>query len=314
MTRPNNRGREHFGFLDGISQPGIRDGQLPEAGPLWPGEFVFGYASHDAKDPAYPGKLASGGPEWTRNGSLMVIRRLHQRVPEFNRFIETADNHMDRDLLAARIVGRWKSGAPLSIAALQDDPLLGADDGHNNDFDFANDPQGRRCPLASHIRKAYPRTDITDIPAARAAVSNIEKREVSANDTYTHRVIRRGIPFGPELSTEEKASGHTTEGVERGLMFVCYQTSIVRQFEYIVRNFTNNDALLGQDRDRNTLRHFEGLTLPYPSGDPGKSITLDTFVYPTGGGYFFMPSLSAFEKFVATPGRARNEGGEYGNL
>jgi Dyp-type peroxidase family len=345
MTLPNNRGHEHFGFVDGVSNPEILDEQLPASGPIWPGEFVFGYLSQDPKDPNSPGKLTSGGPEWTRNGSLMVVRRLVQRVPEFNSFIEAKADAlgMDRELFAARIVGRWKSGAPLSITPLLDDPLLGADNRQNNEFDFANDPQGRRCPFVSHIRKAYPRNDMRDFIEIEAqnlelaakkledhkleltaknkefeAKSESEKREFFASDAYTHRVMRRGIPFGPELTSKESASGQTTEGVERGLMFVCYQTSIERQFEYIVKNFINGDpdykrgpdALVGQNRDHNNHRHVEGLALSYPSGDPHRSIRLDTFVSPTGGGYFFVPSLRAFEEFVAAPNQRPNKGGE----
>jgi deferrochelatase/peroxidase EfeB len=336
MTRPNNRGHEHFGFRDGISNPIIiLDERLPASGYTWPGEVVFGYPSQDPESPIYPGKLASGGPEWTRNGSLMVVLRLVQRVPEFDRFIKAKADKlgMDRELFAARIVGRWKSGAPLSITPLLDDPLLGADKQRNNDFNFDNDQLGRRCPFASHIRKAYPRNDIRDfieletqklklaakkletqkleLETQKLEIKNkefetkseSEKREFFANDAYTHRVMRRSIPFGPELTSEEMARGKTAEGVERGLMFVCYQTSIERQFEYIVKNFINDDpankrgpdALLGRGRD------VKGLALSYPSGDPHQSISLDTFVSPTGGDYFFVPSLRAFEEFVAAP-------------
>jgi Dyp-type peroxidase family len=323
-TMPNNRGHEHFGFLDGVSQPGIRDERLPGSGSIWPGEFVFGYPSQDSKDANYPGKLASGGPEWTRNGSLMVVRRLVQCVPEFNTFIESQAHglDMDTDLFGARLVGRWKSGAPLSKTPLLDDPLLGADNRRNNDFDFANDPAGRRCPFAAHIRRAYPRNDITNIRAVREADSDIEKRELSVNDTYTHRVIRRGIPFGPELTSEERKTGRTDPKLTRGLMFVCYQTSIERQFEYIVRNFINDDpdsdhtdrrgpdALIGQNRDHNSHRHVEGLALSYPSGDLHRSISLGTFVGPTGGGYFFVPSLRAFEEFATAPNQRPNKGSE----
>src|SRR5262249_52283606 len=154
---------------------------------------------------------------------------------------EGAKFDMDRDLFAARMVGRWKSGAPLAITPLQDDPLLGEDKRHNNDFDFANDPHGRRCPFAAHIRKAYPRNDITP------------------GDTDIHRIIRRGISFGPEVSAEEKKTAKTHH--ERGMMFVCYQTSIDKQFEYITRHRFNDpefapagnepglDPLVGQDRD-----------------------------------------------------------------
>jgi deferrochelatase/peroxidase EfeB len=209
MTRPG-RSREHFGFVDGISQPGFRDDRLPAAaGRLRPGEFVFGYPTENPEDPGFPGQPAgASGPEWIKNGSLMVVQRFIQRVPKFNAFInKTADDDlaMDRELLAARVVGRWRSGAPLSIAPLQDNPLLGADEEWNNNFDFANDPGGYRCPFAAHICKVYPPNDITaealDIPAERlGAASEFEKRRQSANFTAKHRIIRRGIPFGPELN------------------------------------------------------------------------------------------------------------------
>ena len=200
MTREFDRGHEHFGFLDGVSQPSVRgridqvfpdrkflqknqnpddpNQGLPGADLIWPGEFVFGYPGQDPADPETPGKPVSGGPDWLKNGSLMAFRRLNQFVPEFNSFVEdTADKlGMDSDLFAARMVGRWKSGAPISITPQQDDPQLGADEMSNNDFDFDNDPRGRRCPFAAHIRKAYPRNDIT--PAAKAT-SEFERREES---------------------------------------------------------------------------------------------------------------------------------------
>jgi Dyp-type peroxidase family len=281
MTRPNNRRREHFGFLDGVSQPGIR-GRIdrvfpdrkflqPDRNPndptetsqgsdlVWPGEFVFGYPSAASTtagviDPDGPGNLTTCGVQWTRNGSLMVLRRLNQLVPEFNRFVvrEADANEADRELFGARTVGRWKSGAPLSVVPFQDDSCLGSDGARNNDFDFGADPKGRRCPLSAHIRRAYSR---------------------STDTAYSHRLIRRGIPFGPEVNPEETKAGQTGETVERGLMFVCYQTSIYKQFEFITDRLNNREA----------------------GPDP-----LLNFIHPTGGGYFFMPSLSIFKTLVTT--------------
>jgi Dyp-type peroxidase family len=231
-TRPGGeRGHEHFGFLDGISQPGIRgltppsnliyhpDQDLPDQDLIWLGEFVFGYPEQDPEDPLKAGKPPEIPLPWMRNGSYMVFRRLEQQVPEFRRFVTEQATRlgMDPQLLAARMVGRWKSGAPLELAPLRDAPGLGSDLRRRNDFAFGDDPLQRKCPYAAHIRKAYPRDDIALAEAQR------------------HRIIRAGIPFGPEVMPGETMTKHS-----RGLMFVCYQTSIERQFEYIQKNYAND--------------------------------------------------------------------------
>jgi Dyp-type peroxidase family len=329
MTRELDRGHEHFGFLDGVSQPSVRGqidrvfphkkflqesqnphdpGQgLPGSDLLWPGEFVFGYAAQDPSDPGKPGAPVSGGPEWMKNGSFMVFRRLNQLVPEFNEFLDSTATKlgMDAELLGARAVGRWKSGAPLITTPLQDDPILGGQKLLNNDFDFDVDAQGRRCPFASHIRKAYPRNDIT--PAAGPG-SEHEQRDRSEANTESHRIMRRGIPFGESVTDDELNKGTTS--IERGLMFVCYQTSIEDQFEFIIRNWVNNpefaplggnpgfDPLLGQDA-AHAPRTVQGLEVSYPTGQRGKPVTIPSdFIVPTGGGYFLVPSISAIQKLT----------------
>lgn len=165
-TRPGaQRGHEHFGFLDGVSQPGIR-GLTPKPDPiygpdqglagrdlLWPGEFVFGYPGQHPDDPVKQGPPPEMATPWLRNGSYMVFRRLVQKVPEFRKFVaeRAAQLGMDRELLAARMVGRWKTGAPLELAPLRDNPGLGGDEARNNDFGFADDRFQRKCPYAAHI-------------------------------------------------------------------------------------------------------------------------------------------------------------------
>ena len=229
---------------------------------------------------------------WMRNGSYMVFRRLEQKVPEFRRFVAEQASRlgMDRELLAARMVGRWKSGAPLELAPLRDDRRLGADERRRNDFEFSDDPDQRRCPYAAHIRKVYARDDT-----------------VSEAEVQRHRIIRRGITFGPEVR-----SGETTTRHSRGLMFVCYQTSIERQFEFIQRNYANNpdfvggkerpgggvvvpgyDPIIGQ-ASGNGVREMDEPSPNYPAGSRRTTLTIPKqFVELTAAGYFFMPSITA---------------------
>src|SRR5437868_4696102 len=121
-TRPGAfRGFEHFGYRDGISQPGIRgltrsstsnvDQGLPGQDLIWPGEFVFGYPGQDPSDPVKPGPPPHMAAPSLRNGSYMVFRRLEQRVPEFRSFVadRAARLGMEPELLGARMFGRWKS-------------------------------------------------------------------------------------------------------------------------------------------------------------------------------------------------------------
>ena len=311
-TRPGaERGHEHFGFRDGISQPGIRgltrvrspisrpDQGLPGQDLLWPGEFVFGYAEQHPEHPTKEGPPPPMAAPWLRNGSYMVFRRLEQKVPEFRKFVaeQAAQFGMDRELLAARMVGRWRSGAPLELAPLRDDPGLGGDDGQNNDFEFGDDPSERKCPYAAHIRKAYPRDDTA-----------------SDAEAQRHRIIRAGIPFGPEV-----APGETATRYSRGLMFVCYQTSIERQFEYIQRNYANNrnfvggkerpgggvvvpgyDPIIGQ-APGNGAREMDEPYPNYPAGN--RRTTLDMpnqFVVLTAAAYFFMPSFTALRTVLTS--------------
>jgi Dyp-type peroxidase family len=302
-ARPGaNRGHEHFGFLDGISQPGIRglpavrdawrgpDEGLPGQDLLWPGEFILGYPSQDPRDPRKPGPIAPLPAPWAKNGSYMVFRRLAQKVPEFRRFVreEAARLGMDPELLAARMLGRWKSGAPLEFAPRYDQPALGGDEKRNNDFEFKDDRFQRKCPFAAHIRKVYPRDDLSEAEAQR------------------HRIIRRGIPFGPEV-----APGETTTQQKRGLMFVCYQTSIERQFEYIQRQANNPDFVSGKERPGggfvrpgydpiigqapgNGVREMDEPYPNYPAGSLRTTLTIpQQFVQLTAAAYFFMPSITA---------------------
>jgi Dyp-type peroxidase family len=226
---------------------------------------------------------------WIRNGSYMVFRRLEQKVPEFWRFVrdQAVRLGVHPDLLAARLVGRWKSGAPLELAPLRDDPRFGGDEKRRNDFEFGDDPEQRKCPYAAHIRKVYPRADTGN-----------------AAEVQRHRIIRQGIAFGPEV-----APGETTTRYSRGLMFVCYQTSIERQFEYIQRQANDPGFVSGKRRPSGgavtpgfdpIIGQAEGgvrtMDEPYPNYPAGSRRTTLTipkqFVKLTAAAYFFMPSIT----------------------
>ena len=156
----------------------------------------------------------------------MVFRRLNQLVPEFSNFILSAAGTLGVDpvLLGARLVGRWKSGAPLALTPSQDDTTLGADPNQNNNFDFSDDQGERRCPYAAHIRKTNPRADFDQ--GGLSQEQAVDPR----------RVIRAGF-VGPEVSPTEQSANTTSQ--ERGLMFVCYQTSIPDQFEFLQISWAN---------------------------------------------------------------------------
>jgi Dyp-type peroxidase family len=298
-VRPGaEKGHEHFGWLDGVSQPAINGLSTPFPGQrlMDPGHFVFGYTGEPSPAPL----------PWMNNGSFMVFRRLNQLVPEFDQYRLDQANTLGTDpvLLGARLVGRWKSGAPLELTPSQDDTTLGPNPQQNNNFDFSDDQAQRRCPFGAHIRKTNPREDFAPAKTQDQAVD-------------PHRIMRAGIPFGPEVSAAEDAA-HTTQQ-ERGLMFVCYQTSIPNQFEFVQSKWANNpgfisplvgkkrpddpkgtdltvgfDPIIGQNKG--AARTTDEPVPNYPAGNVRGTLNEpNDFIVATGGAYFFMPSIAALE-------------------
>lgn len=324
-------GHEHFGFKDGISQPGIRGRISAAAGDyltrrfidpadprseffgkpgqplIWPGEFVLGMQRQSVLTTGTnPSAASTRFPDWGRNGSYLVIRRLRQNFSAFWGFVETqaAALGMDAQTLATLLVGRWKSGAPLMRAPTGDNALLGADELANNHFAYNRDSTpiplapipgypgdafaqarsdflGRVCPHFAHIRKVNPRDGATDLGVAQ--------------DTSVRQILRRGIPYGkPLLGVKTPTSAQLK--ADRGLVFASYQASIVDQFETIIRRWSNehnlptpggHDPVIGQEQSHGSRRRF--IDLP-----TGQRCFLDAeWVIPTGGGYFFAPSISA---------------------
>ncbi|KAL0954306.1 hypothetical protein HGRIS_003305 [Hohenbuehelia grisea] len=217
-----NSAHEHFGFLDGISNPaveGFDKTTFPGQDAIAPGFMLLGHETNNSSKPQ--------PPSWAVDGSFLTFRYLFQLVPEFDDFLEQnpiilpgLSRKEGSELLGARLVGRWKSGAPIDITPLKDDPVLAADPQRNNDFKFENELNNNdqsRCPFAAHVRKTYPRDDLEGPPR------NF--------DIDNRRIMRRGIQFGPEVTLIEKAEKKTHHG--RGLLFACYSSSIVDGFQFI---------------------------------------------------------------------------------
>jgi Dyp-type peroxidase family len=289
------RAREHFGFADGLAQPTIAGPQGPakrpgggaptEGGwaPIAPGEFVLGYPDEDglvAEAPAAPLR---------HSGSFMVVRKLYQDVALFNRFLKAAagPDPKRQARLAAKIVGRWADGTPLVISPDRPRPELDPKGREFNDYRYLPiDAAGFRCPLGAHVRRANPRDSLG----------------WHGDLTRRHRIIRRGMPYG-----EPPVDRMLDDGVDRGLMFVCYQASIARQFEVIQGSWlTDGDAFgLGPDRDL-LIAGDEGAGRMVIQGDPPEVLSAEPrFVHTRGGAYFFVPGISALRALADADWYAR---------
>lgn len=308
-VRPGSEaGHEHFGWKDGISQPGISPlaALFPGQRPIDSGAFVFGVGT----------TVIPPQPPLAKNGSLLVFRRLIQKVPEFNQFVNTQALTLGVDpvILGARLVGRWKSGAPLDLTPIQDDLETGGNPDENNDFDFSTDQGERHCPFGAHIRKTNPRSDFD--PGSPDLQPKVDPR----------RIMRQGIPFGPEVTDAEQQSNRSTE--ERGLLFACYQTQIPNQFEFLQIKWADNsnfispgavpktrpfppnatitvgaDPIIGQPtpppQGTPNPQPMEDPFPNYPTGStPSQLSTLPQFVVPTGGAYCFSPSITALKSLL----------------
>ncbi|KAJ7476657.1 fungal peroxidase [Mycena latifolia] len=282
-ARPGSEaGHEHFGFLDGISNPavdGFTASPMPGQAVVESGSILLGETGDSTTRPA-----------WAKDGSFLVFRQLQQLVPEFNQFltdnpivIDGLTAEQGSDLLGARMVGRWKSGAPVDLAPLFDDPALGADPTRNNNFTFEHpdavlSTNQTRCPFSAHIRKTRPRADL------------------GTPEDAVHHIMRAGIPYGPEVSDDEAAANTTS--TERGLAFVAYQSSITNGFQFLQRLWADNANFVhtgvGVDPIIGALAGAQRVIAGLDPTDDTKSITLTTdFVVSRGGEYFFAPSLSA---------------------
>ncbi len=266
--------KEPFGFRDGISHPAIEGsgipGTNPREKPLKAGEFVLGYTDE-------MGGIQKTNPEILgRNGTYVVFRKLHQRVAAFRQYLRSNSTDAGaEELLAAKMMGRWRSGAPLSLCPFHDDPAIGADPKRNNDFLFEeDDPAGLKTPGGSHIRRCNPRD------ASIAGVARI------------HRMIRRGTAYGPLLPDGVLED----DGVDRGLMFAFVGANLGRQFEFVQSEWVNDGVFFGAGDDTDPVigSNESGGNFTLPRKPVRKRLQgIPQFVVTRGGEYCFMPGLRA---------------------
>jgi Dyp-type peroxidase family len=298
--------REHFGFADGISQPEIEGGhraskRVADRGSIHlvkPGEFVLGYAdgdgtvaagiSIDARLDPYAllppaGSGQDGVRDLGRNGTFLVFRQLEQDVPEFRKFIEGAAgasaSPQDAEEFAARLVGRHRDGKPL----IEGD----SERTRSNEFTYA-DPHGFACPVGAHIRRANPRDSLAADPAAALKSAN------------RHRLLRRGRPYGPSVNEAGQPNA------SRGMLFICLNADIERQFEFVQQNWINNTVFGGLADEQDGL-------VGAPGGTPGcftvqsqtvrqRTLKIPAFITVKGGEYFFLPGLSTLRYIASLAG------------
>jgi Dyp-type peroxidase family len=296
LSQPTPEQREHFGFIDGISQPFIH-GLYPEArhgrDTIAAGEIVLGYPNEYRCLPQSP---QWDGEDLGRNGSFLVFRKLEQHVEEFwGHLAETAramgptagEHEMEEraEYLAAKMIGRWPNGASLVRAPHHDDPAQATRD-VIDDIQYRSDPEGLRCPISSHVRRANPRDALgTSSPSASQKVIR------------RHRILRRGRAFGPRLPRQQAMTGEG-DAQPRGLYFICLQTSIARGFEFIQQSWLNNRGFSRLAGEADPLT-----SAGCPFTIPAEPVRLrlpptPRFVTTRGGGYFFLPSLTALARIA----------------
>lgn len=312
--------KEHFGYVDGLSQPKIegrpkkrktnaapeknKTSEIKPGSEVKAGEFLLGYLNERRE------RVTNGlGRDIRRNGTYLVFRQLEQDVGAFNAFVSDVAKRIrqNEEWVAARLLGRWRNGDPLvpkrpaTPAANSNGPDSGAADANGpdavaadakgsdakaahpkNDFLYYHEDRfGLACPIGAHIRRANPRDSLGPDPETALRLSKM------------HRIIRRGRPYGERWEpTAERPEG---EQGERGILFIALNADIAGQFEMIQHSWLNNP-------------HFNGLysgTDPISHVSDGEHITIQNrpanlhisrpapFVKVRGGAYFFLPGILA---------------------
>ena len=267
-----------LGYKDSIGQPAIEGSgvdPLPGQGQaIKAGEFILGYPGESGASLAMPQPDVLG-----RNSTYVGLRKYQSRVGAFNRFLQAnGQTDQERELLAAKLVGRWRGGAPLTLAPTEDNASLGEDPRRNNDFTYTSDPQGKRAPLGCHMRRMNPRD--TKMPVL--------------TDVNIHRIIRRSTTYGAPY--DRNAMSERDDEVERGIYFLFISAKAMNTLEFLQQEWINdgNFMNLGNERDPMVGLQEERATFTIPKEPVRHRIHgIETFNVLRGGEYLFMPSLSA---------------------
>jgi deferrochelatase/peroxidase EfeB len=276
----------HFGYRDNISQPILTGAPGPPPPPedeadIPPGELFLGYASQFAGVTLeVPQPEALG-----RNGSFAAFRVMRQDTAGFARFLQAqaAATGLDAELVAAKVVGRWRSGEPLVRCPDAPGPLPRE---QWNDYGYLDDLDGLACPMGAHMRRANPR----DLPMH------------PVGDSTRRRIVRRGMPYGPDVDPE-----NLDDGIERGLLGLFIGSSLTLQFETVLGEWLNegltdvritgtNDPLIGANGPSGGT-----LTIPRAGGDISVK-GFGEFVTTRAGAYLFLPSITAVRWLAALGG------------
>lgn len=287
--------KAHFGYTDAITEPTIKGGPGPyppePQPPCDPWLFVL---MDDATNYYVPDP-----PQLGRNGSYAVFRIEEQDVVGFESFLQSKQDLIDPELLAAKLLGRWRNGVPLAISPDSDSLPEGISHDDLNNFEYVNadgsgDPWGERTPIGSHIRRVNPRGQ------------PVKGQSIPGGNNNDHRLIRRALPYGPTYDPAEPY-----DGIARGLIGHFIMTSIENQFEFVLRQWLNSSDAVGATRlNPNAKDPLIGANdpatsifeMPQPNGAPPLRVTgFNSFTHTRATAYCFMPSLTAL-KFIASLG------------
>jgi deferrochelatase/peroxidase EfeB len=291
-------GYVHFGYRDGLSQPFLAGGPKPtrpypdlgvnKDGSSPAGDFLLGFEN------SFGNKYSPGvaDTEFGRNGSLGAFRILKQDVAQFEEFLQEAapTTGLTPDQLAAKLLGRWRSGVPLALSDTGTSPIPSD---RLNMFLYAGtatgqsdaDPKGVACPIGSHIRRGNPRDEI-----------------VQGFFTQQARIMRRSVPYGPAFNPQQP-----DDGIERGLIGYFINADFANQFQFLMSQWMNSanfaggmisgvDPLTGANSPSSSV-----FTVPTSPTDSVKVTGFARFVTTRGSAYCFLPGITGL-RYIASAG------------
>jgi deferrochelatase/peroxidase EfeB len=293
--KPTFTSKVHFGYTDGISMTTIRGGPErytpDQQEPCEPWLFVL---QDDAENYLLPEPRELG-----LNGSFAVFKMIETDCAGFENHLQSNKDKIDPELHAAKICGRWRNGVPLMLSPETDSPPEGIPPEQLNNFQYVNtdgsgDPKGLRCPVGAHMRRINPRGQ------------PVTGQGVPGGSNNTHRLIRRGMPYGPAYDPTQPH-----DGIERGLLGYFINSSIENQYEFVLGHWVNDSEFAGavrlnpksKDPMIGTQDPAESIfVIPQANGAPPVKITgFSTFITTKASAYCFLPSITAL-KFISNLG------------